>query len=150
MPLLEARDHLRDGRSAFIRPDHDSKLFDGGVYDSRGFAEAIDGTRVDDATPVVLAAPLIIEAEWRFFMVDGKVAGCSEYGRWNCISTLGSVPRIAIDLAAENASRWRPADVYCLDLAATADRMGICLGAPRTAALATSSGECGNERPGVD
>jgi hypothetical protein len=35
------------------------------------------------------------------------------------------VPYAAIDLAAELATRWSPADIYCVDLAATGDRIGV-------------------------
>jgi hypothetical protein len=123
--LSTARALLRERVSAFIRPDFDSKAFDGGVYDAVGLTRATEGAHVNEATPVVVASPIKIEAEWRFFIVDREVVGCSEYRRWGRISTQGSVPRAAMDLAAESASNWSPADIYCLDLAATADRLGI-------------------------
>jgi len=123
--LSTARALLREQESAFIRPDFDSKAFDGGVYNAVGLAAATQRAQVSDATPVVVASPVKIEAEWRFFIVDREVVGCSEYRRWGRISTEGSVPRLAMNLAAESASIWSPADIYCLDLAATADRFGI-------------------------
>lgn len=73
----------------------------------------------------MVASPRTIEAEWRFFVVDGEIVGCSEYRRWGYPSIDGAVPRLAIDLATELASRWSPAGVYCLDLASSGDRMGI-------------------------
>ena len=35
------------------------------------------------------------------------------------------MPYAAIDLAADLAAHWSPAEVYCLDLAAAGDRIGI-------------------------
>jgi hypothetical protein len=123
--LSSARALLREQVSAFIRPDFNSKAFDGGIYDAAGFDAATEGARVSETMPVVVASPIEIEAEWRFFIVNREVVGCSEYRRWGLISTQGSVPRSAIDLAAESASSWWPADIYCLDLAATGNRIGI-------------------------
>ncbi|HEV8042177.1 MAG TPA: ATP-grasp domain-containing protein [Bryobacteraceae bacterium] len=123
--LSSARVLLSDRISAFIRPDSDSKTFDGGIYDAVGLTAATEGTPVNEMTPVVVAAPVKIEAEWRFFIVNREVVGCSEYRRWGRFSTQGSVPYTVTDLAVESASCWQPADIYCLDLAATENRIGI-------------------------
>ena len=125
MSLLDARDFLRDGTTAFVRPDSDSKVFDGGLYDQSSLAAATPETRVAPTTAVIVASPFTIEAEWRFFVVDRKIVGCSEYRRWGRLSIDGAVPRIAIDLAADLASRWSPADVFCLDLASSCNRIGV-------------------------
>jgi len=72
-----------------------------------------------------VASPVDIEAEWRFFVVEREIVGCSEYRRWGRFSTQVSVPHAAIELAAELASRWSPAKIYCIDLAAAAGRIGV-------------------------
>jgi len=124
--LSNARDSLRNGEVAFVRPDSDSKAFAGGVYDIAGLAAVTEGkAAVSESTPVILASPLRIDAEWRFFVVDREVVGCSEYRRWGRPSSEGSVPQKAIELAFDLAQRWSPADVYCLDLASTRDRIGV-------------------------
>jgi len=125
MTLAEARDVLADGSAAFIRPDEDSKAFDGAVYDGDSLARATGTGPVSDAMPVMLATPVPIEAEWRFFVVDREIVACSEYRRWGDPSTEGAVPYAAIDLVADLASRWSPAAIYCLDLAATTGRIGV-------------------------
>jgi hypothetical protein len=125
MALSDAGEFLREEASAFVRPDSDSKIFDGGIYDASGLAATIHKTQIPPTTQVVVASPCKIEAEWRFFVVDREIVGCSEYRRWGRPSTDGSVPRLAIEFAAELASRWSPADVYCLDLARTGDRIGV-------------------------
>jgi hypothetical protein len=124
MSLADARDFLRTGATAFVRPDSDSKVFDGGVYDASGLLAAT-GNRLALSTAVIVASPCAIEAEWRFFVVDREIVGCSEYKRWGRPSIDSIVPHVAIELAAELASRWSPSDVYCLDLAASGDRIGV-------------------------
>ena len=49
--------------------------------DAVGLDAATEGARVNETTPVVVASPVKIEAEWRFFIVDREVVGCSEYRR---------------------------------------------------------------------
>ncbi|NEX94859.1 ATP-grasp domain-containing protein [Caulobacter sp. 17J65-9] len=74
---------------------------------------------------MVVAPPRTIEAEWRFFIVDREVVGCSEYRRWGAPSIDGPVPHAAIMLAADLAELWGPAPVYCLDLAEADGRIGV-------------------------
>lgn len=125
MALSDAKDFLKNGVRAFIRPDADSKVFDGGVYDAPGLAAATEQEGVPPTTRVVVASPCSIQAEWRFFVVAGEIVGCSEYRRFGRPSIDGAVPHVAIELAAELALRWSPADVYCLDLASCNDRIGV-------------------------
>jgi hypothetical protein len=125
MPLSAARALLADGLTAFVRPDADSKAFNGGVYDAASIERTLASVPVSDDVTVILAPPLVIDAEWRFFIVKKVVVAVSQYRRWGEASTEGPVPHSAIDLAAELASRWSPADVYCLDLAATGSRLGV-------------------------
>jgi ATP-grasp domain, R2K clade family 2 len=94
MSLSDARDLLRNGASAFVRPDSDSKVFDGAVYDASGLVAATPEIRVARTTVVMVASPRTIEAEWRFFVVDGEIVGCSEYRRWGYPSIDGAVPRL--------------------------------------------------------
>ena len=125
MTLSEAQVFLRQTGSAFVRPDADSKIFEGGVYDASRLAAVTEATAVPASTPVIIASTLDIEAEWRFFIVDREVVGCSEYRRWGRPSTDGAVPRLAIDFASELALRWSPSGVYCLDLASSGGRFGV-------------------------
>ena len=146
MSLSAAQELLSNGVTAFIRPDADSKVFEGGVYDASGLVAVTRQISDLDAISVVVASPVNIEAEWRFVIVSAEIVGCSEYRRWGLISTQGSVPHAAIELAAELASRWSPADVYCIDLAATAGRIGVveanCFNASRLYAAVTSRVVC--------
>ena len=124
MALSDARDYLQNGVTAFVRRDSHSKIFHGGVYDASGLA-ATTNQAVPDTTPVIVASPLNIEAQWRFFVVNREIVGCSEYRRWGRPSNDEPVPHVAIDLAADLALRWSPSDIYCLDLAVSGDRLGV-------------------------
>lgn len=125
MAFRDAQSLLRNGATAFVRPDADSKLFEGAVYDSNGLSAAADKAEISPETHVVVASPLNLEAEWRFFVVDREIVGCSEYKRWGRPFTNGVVPHRAIEFAMDLALRWSPAEIYCLDLAATTDRIGV-------------------------
>jgi len=48
-----------------------------GLYHAADFATVTSGAAVSDATPGVVASRLDIDAEWRFFIVDQEVVGCS-------------------------------------------------------------------------
>jgi hypothetical protein len=115
--------------SSFVRPDEDSKAFDGGLYDTRSLTAilgpAIQKGHVNDSTEVVVARPIRIETEWRTFIVGGEVVAASSY-RHNGIGNIDlHVPHCAIDLAFKAAELWMPADVFCLDIAVSGERYGI-------------------------
>lgn len=117
------------GSRAFVRPDEDSKAFDGGLFDEKSMAETIDLalTRglLQPETPVVVAEPVRVDAEWRTFVVGGEVVAASSYRRDGVGDINLHVPHAVIDMAFEAAARWMPADVFCLDIALSGDRYGI-------------------------
>ncbi|MDO6965797.1 ATP-grasp domain-containing protein [Rhizobium alvei] len=114
---------------AFVRPDEDSKAFDGGPYDRKTLTAALDPAiskgRINDRTQIIIARPIQVDAEWRTFIVGGEVVAASSY-RYNGIGNMNlHVPHRAIDLAFEAAELWVPADVFCLDIALSGERYGI-------------------------
>ncbi|TLX16305.1 ATP-grasp domain-containing protein [Rhizobium sp. MHM7A] len=118
--LPEAMSRIAD-ENMFVRPDEDSKAFDGGLYNQSSLAAtlgpAIKKGRVSDSTEIVIAKPITVDAEWRTFIVDGEVVAASSY-RFNGLGNMDlHVPHRAIDLAFEAAELWKPADVFCLDIA---------------------------------
>ena len=121
----------------FVRPDADSKLFDGGVYgpgELRGHCSRIPARILAD-TEVVVAPALAVDAEWRLFVVDGEVVDASSYRVKGRPSTEGSLPRGAEDLAREALGAWVPARAFCLDIGSAGGRLGIveanCINASR-------------------
>ena len=124
VPLSEARELLRQRGQLFVRPDSDSKVLEGRVYHAVDFADVL--RTIDDlSVPVVVATPITIESEWRFFVVDREIIACSEYRRSRRLSMTGTVPRIAIEFAGALASSWSPANVYCVDVGASGHRLGV-------------------------
>jgi hypothetical protein len=123
--LAEAEALLETGVTAFIRPNADSKIFDGGIYDRRALLALAEKSAIPESTLVVVASPLNLEVEWRFFVVNREIVACTEYRRGNTHSVDGAVPRSAIDLAADLALRWSPADIYCLDLGLAGKVVGV-------------------------
>jgi len=119
---------IRD-RQAFVRPDEDSKSFDGGVFDSQTFTETLDKAvgrgLLKEADSVIVAAPLPIDAEWRTFVVGGDVVAASSYRRNGICDIDLHVPHAVIDMAFEAAEQWSPADVFCLDIGLANGRYGI-------------------------
>lgn len=127
VPALDAPDVIRS--PSFVRPDEDSKAFDGGVFDAKGLADTIElglkrGVLQPD-TPLVVAEPVGIDAEWRTFIVGGEVVGASSYRRVGIGDIDLHVPHAVIDMAFEAVERWSPADVFCLDIALAGERYGI-------------------------
>jgi hypothetical protein len=113
----------------FVRPDEDSKAFDGCLFDAASLkaliVPAVEKGLIHLETPVVMAEPIRIDAEWRTFIVDRQVVAASSYRKNGAGNIDLHVPRHVIDLAFEAAELWTPADVFCLDIALAGERYGI-------------------------
>jgi hypothetical protein len=116
-------------RTMFVRPDEDSKAFDGGLFDAGSLnavvAQAIEKGHINAGTPVVVAEAVPIDMEWRIFVVGRQVVAASSYRKDGVGNINLSVPYRVVDLAFEAADRWAPAEVFCLDIARSGDRYGI-------------------------
>jgi hypothetical protein len=121
-PLYQA--FGRDGM-VFIRPDDNDKSFAGRRVPADNFAQwyaEVQAAGADSATLAVVAAPVRIEAEWRFVIADRKVVAGSPY-RWGgklelSPDTLQTAARLAAAIAAEP---WQPRPIYCVDVGYRAD-----------------------------
>jgi len=107
----------------FIRPDADSKAFEGGIRSSSEWE--ILGARLPPDLQVMVASPVRVDAEYRVFMVNSNVVAASEYRREGQPSINGFVPDGVIDMALKADSFWRPADAYVIDIARSGTRYGI-------------------------
>lgn len=108
----------------FVRPDADSKLFDGARYDSPAELRAALG-KADPATPVVHGEPRTVDAEWRCFVADGHIVDASEYRRAGSPSMHRGAPPRVLDVVETAISRWLPATVTCVDVASSGEEFGI-------------------------
>lgn len=107
----------------FIRPDADSKKFDGGVRNPQELNSLLAG--LDCGLDVVVAPPVKIDAEYRVFIVDSEVIAASEYRRGGIPSTQGFVPGDVTELAIDADTLWRPERAYAIDVARSGSRIGI-------------------------
>ena len=106
----------------FLRPERDLKEFSGEV---RGFGEAREWCRdvcaggyplIGPDTPVVLGPPHGIAAEWRLFMVDGRVAAATLYRERGRLRSVEGAPPDVVAFGEAAAARWSPAPVFVLDV----------------------------------
>ncbi len=107
----------------FIRPDADSKTFEGSVKTPTELAALLKG--LDQNLPIVLASPIEIEAEYRIFMVASQVVAASQYRANGKPSIRGFVPNEVVDFAIKADLMWRPADAYVVDIGQSSGRIGI-------------------------
>lgn len=108
----------------FVRPDEDSKSFNGGVFaDAATLRAQLGSTRLE--TPAIIARTRPVDAEWRCFVVNGSVIDSSEYRRAGRPSLYRGAPPRALELAEQAAARWVPSEVTCIDIASSGDHFGI-------------------------
>ena len=110
--------------SIFIRPDSGLKTFTGKTLTPDNFYDEISSlrqiNRVDDSTLCVVSSVKNIDAEFRYFIIDGKVITGSEY-RWDNILDvrIDTLP-VCDELADIVASmQYQPNLMYVCDIAYT-------------------------------
>ncbi len=121
MSMRRALENLTSD-AVFMRPDTDSKAFNGGVY-SRENPPQI---HPDFGDIQIVQAPLRpVQDEWRFFIVDQDIIAASSYRVLGQPNIQGVVPDGALRLARRVIKIWGPAKVYCLDIGLSHDKFGI-------------------------
>lgn len=110
----------------FIKPVDDYKGFTGHSLNARSLASTFEQLRLRDpriieATEVVVAPAIEVDAEWRFFIVGDEVVGASMY------RPVGDsiVPVHVLDFAQGLARGWSPAQVYVLDIGQVNGRLKV-------------------------
>ena len=106
----------------FVRPVRDLKEFAGDVQRFGDFKEWYQRISHGEYTvgpdcPIVVADPKNIPAEYRCFMVDGKVSSSSLYRRYGRLTVEGRELRMLSAFAERMDAAWRPAPIYSLDIA---------------------------------
>jgi hypothetical protein len=123
-PMKEAS---MQGCVAFVRPVGDDKQFAGQVMSQAEFAEwqqcliALEGestyTTLTGDDLIVMASPKTLYAEYRFYVVDGRVVTGSLYKRGDRVHYDAQVDERVLDFAQECADTWCPNRAFCLDVA---------------------------------
>lgn len=102
-------------RPSFVRPILDSKVFNGKVFawhDFVGWREGLPGD-----TRVLVAPRKTIYAEYRTWVVGGRVVTASQYRMGSAVLYDEKVPPDVIDFAQRAVDRWDPTPAYVLDVA---------------------------------
>ena len=106
----------------FIRPCEDTKTLVGRVATRREWLEGMkialnrsDGP--DFLTPIQVARPKNIEAEYRLFVVDHRVVAESSYRIRGQLNVNGYVPQEVIDFGELMSYQYSPAPVFVMDIA---------------------------------
>lgn len=115
----------------FVRPCEDRKVFSGQVIDKANFevwrrsTEQVAYSGYTTLTPdtMVVVSPLkAIHAEWRFFVVDGKIVTGSLYKRGDRVIHLPLLHNEDSEIfARQMVDKWQPDRAFVMDVALTDD-----------------------------
>lgn len=116
------------GDTFFVRPNGDSKMFPAEVTTREEFIAYQAKFNSDNKNPafawgltpdtlIVMATPKQIQAEYRMFIVDKKVACCSMYRINGNAMLSANVDEYLIEFAEHVANKWSPELVYVMDIA---------------------------------
>jgi len=111
----------------FIRPVLDLKSFAGFTAPSKEIVEWITRLEaveceVDSNTLVSVASPKVIDMEWRYFIVDGKIITGSSYKHQKKSYIYEETDKKDLDEAQELAMEWLPHENCCMDVALWEDK----------------------------
>ncbi len=120
----EVIEELETSGPVFVRPDEDSKAFDGGTYGDPSELRAALGS-TDPSVIVVRGRVITVDAEWRCFVVGGEIIDSSEYRRAGSPSFHRGAPPRVLDLVEAALAQWSPAPVTCIDVASSGAHFGI-------------------------
>lgn len=109
---LLSRDHPPSAE-LFVRPVDDSKRFTGRALRIADLAAFQQSQSLPGELALVVAEVREVDAEWRLFLVDGRVAGGSMY-RPTADHVLSAE---LIQFAERAAQQWMPAPVFVMDVA---------------------------------
>lgn len=135
MLVLALRDVVPPADHFFIRPSEDNKAFPAQVLSATDFLQfqqnilqlAAEGTfsYVTPDMPCVVATPKSIEAEFRFFVVKGKLSAYSQYRRGGRAHFHSHIDPYLLDYAQAMVDRYQPEQAYVLDIALSNQKMKI-------------------------
>lgn len=139
--VLSARDavaYLRsldnDDQEFFTRPSEDLKQYSGQVMKAGeigpwlvSMMSAVGGGSyyMDPATEIVLSSPKDISAEWRWFIVGGRIVSGSMYRAHGQLRKLRELDQAVIDEAQALADIWLPCDCVVMDTALVGDDIKV-------------------------
>lgn len=129
--LDEIEGALRGRENVFLRPLEDTKSFSGMVQshdEALWWAQSVIKAKSDQlnsATEIVVASTRSILAEYRLFVVDGRVVTSSLYKMGQRIISDPYTPQAVLDFAERCIELWVPDRAFVLDIAETPE--GFCI-----------------------
>lgn len=117
-----------DGDEMFVRPIHDSKIFPGGLFTKGGFdrwkrsvltLKEDHGTSISGDTLIQVCAPKNIYAEYRFWIVKGKIITKSSYRIGGRVIYTDVVDERFDDYVRQRVAEWQPHDAFVIDVCDT-------------------------------
>jgi hypothetical protein len=133
--LLNARsrvcrfgDAVFDDELMFIRPVSDSKVFAGRVYSreelvpwQRAVCELgeDDGSTLRADTLIQVAPPVVIHAEYRYWVVKGRIVTRSQYKRGDRVVASPTVDPLFDVYVEARIAEWQPAEAFVIDVCDT-------------------------------
>ena len=117
-------------KETFIKPSRDLKSFNGGViYAGETIQNYIARTGYHSPNikteKIVVSDIKEIQEEYRFFMHQKKILGCSRYMLDSEVNPSDFVPEDIKECAMEYAELYNPAELYVMDLAVTLEGIKI-------------------------
>ena len=109
----------------FIRPTTDSKVFTGRVIDEEEFTDwqrkvcvlgEDDGSSLTKDTLIQVCPLIQIYAEYRFWVVKGKIVCASLYKRGDKVIYSDVVDESYFDYVRQMIDIWQPHDAFCIDV----------------------------------
>lgn len=107
--------------SVFARPLEDDKLITGGLFKKDDLLMAL-ATKITDVHKdkfLILSEKKVIRAEYRFFVIDGKVVTGSLYKIRVQLITSDSIDKEAFVFAQKMVDSWVPSQAFVIDIALT-------------------------------
>jgi len=117
------------GKSFFIKPDGDAKVFAGSVMDGTEFWEwdnrlrNVDWFKGQDPL-VVVSKPKSLGREWRFVVVGDKISDASLYMNFGRVIPERGAPAKVRAFVMHAHAKNAPAPVYVIDIAETEEDLG--------------------------
>jgi len=109
----------------FIRPDADSKAFNGQVLSfaeiqtwAKRLADLGEEEELHPKTKIMASTPYHIEKEWRNFIINGKVFTSSRYAQnFKVDKSSTDIPKEMIAFVEARCKKYQPHDVFVMDIA---------------------------------
>jgi ATP-grasp domain, R2K clade family 3 len=131
---LAVTPNWRQDGDMFVRPIEDSKVFAGKVFDVEEFSdwhnkvcvlEEDYGNSLTKDTLIQICHPKMIFAEYRFWIVKGKIVTKSMYKRGPKVMYSSDVDERFDEYVKERVKEWQPHEAFVIDVCDTPDGIKI-------------------------